>query len=232
MIDKILEYQAADGELQKIEDDIQNSPERKRAKQAQTYLKEAEENLQKMDKTAAELFAAFQKISAGFSAEQEQMEDYGENIEAAEDLNELSYLNKKVSKSGDSFGTLEREMSAVVNKIAELNKTFREIMEKVPKVKKIYVESRQKLEALKKDKEGEIKKLQDRLVALEKQNDPKLLAAYKRLRSENTTPAVVQLYDKARCGGCRMEMPMTAVGKIETEKYIICDSCGRIVYKA
>jgi predicted nucleic acid-binding Zn-ribbon protein len=231
MIAEILKYQNLDLELKKIEDELAKCDERKRAKQAQTFLKDAEESLKRMDKNAAELFAAYSRIAKEFAAQNEMVSEYDKTVENCENLDELNYLNKKVEKISDAIAALEREMSAVVRNIEELNKTFVDLRERVPRVKKTYVDNRQKFENKKNEKQGEIEKITAELSKIEKTNDNKLMEVYKRLRLENILPAVVLLFDNNKCGGCRTDMPLISVGKIASENYIICENCGRVIYK-
>jgi predicted nucleic acid-binding Zn-ribbon protein len=41
---------------------------------------------------------------------------------------------------------------------------------------------------------------------------------------------VVPLTHK-RCGGCHFELPLSQVHEVTTTGYIICEECGKIIYK-
>ncbi|MCL2846940.1 MAG: hypothetical protein FWE38_04590 [Firmicutes bacterium] len=76
--------------------------------------------------------------------------------------------------------------------------------------------------------------LEAELKKMERDVDAKLLERYKKRRANDRggkpSDIVVPLVGD-RCGGCHFELALSQTHKIGVDGYIVCEECGRIIYK-
>jgi len=230
MTETLKQYQEIDGEIKKIVDGINRSDEARTSKRLGQFLKDAEENLKKMEQRAKELAAAYAKLHEKFSESTSSVGDLDEGVAHAIDAGELNYISKKLNEAAKNVGAAEREAVVMTREMEEILSKYDSLRGKVPAAQKQYGEVRAVVNNMKKEKEAELTALQTKRTALEKKLEPQILEIYQRLRSQSLFPPCVTL-DGNRCGGCRMDIPSGVVAKLSTEQYIICETCGRIVTK-
>ena len=90
-------------------------------------------------------------------------------------------------------------------------------------------QSKQEIDEVAKSKETDVDKFRDELASLEKTIDAKTLAKYKTIKQDGIMPVFVPLVDK-RCGGCRMELSVSALDKLKESGIYECEQCRRLIY--
>jgi len=228
MTETLKEYQEIDGQIKKIIDGINRSEEAKASKRIEQFLKDAEENLKKMEQRARELSAAYVKLREKFNETAGVIGDLDDGVENAIDSGELNYISKKLNEAGKNAAIAERETLAIVREMEEMMSKYDSLRGKVPSAQKQYGEVRNVVNNMKREKEAEVTALKKQREELGKKLEPQILEIYQRLRSQNLFPPCVTL-DAGRCGGCRMDIPSGVAAKLNTETHIICENCGRIV---
>ena len=223
-------YQEVDGQMKKIVDEINRSDEGKKSSQLGTFLKEAEESLKKMEIRAKELVAACAKAQDKFKECSSPVADLESGVEHAIDSGELNYVSKKLAEAAKNVSNSEREALALHKELEEILAKFEQLLTKVPIAQKQQREARAAVDNMKMEKKDIMVELQKQRAELEKQLDATVLEIYQRLRSQKVFPACAPL-EVNRCSGCRMDIPSGVVAKLNTEPYIICENCGRIVVK-
>ncbi|MBQ4098306.1 MAG: hypothetical protein IJC72_03260, partial [Clostridia bacterium] len=98
MIESLLNYQAADAKLRKIEKTLSESEERKKAMSAKKYLEGVEENVNKLDVRAQELIAAYENATNEQIKLKEQEGVLMESLDSVADEKEAAYLIKKAEE--------------------------------------------------------------------------------------------------------------------------------------
>ena len=78
--------------------------------------------------------------------------------------------------------------------------------------------------------EKEEKELENQATEIEEEIEPKLLTAYKRIRSSYRNGLAVVMIERDACGGCFGKIPPQVQSEIKLKKKIsICEHCGRIL---
>ena len=154
-----------------------------------------------------------------------------EGVEQAIDKDELNYVAKKLAELTKTIANIEKELASAIKEMGDIAKRYDDLRAKVPSAKAQYKECREKFEQRKKESEPQVSALKQQLAELEKGIDPKVLAEYQKLRGQNIYPVFVPLSGN-NCGGCRMDLSIGEVGKIEAQGYVVCENCHRIIYKA
>lgn len=155
---------------------------------------------------------------------------YKEQQENVRNNREFDSLSKEIE-----FQTLEIELS---------EKRIREFSAQL-KLKKDLIESSQaqfserqidlknkkkELDDIIADTQKEEEELHDRLKDFEKFIEPRLIAAYKRIRSNARNGLSVVTVERDACGGCFNKIPPQRQVEIRSrKKIIVCEYCGRIL---
>ena len=229
-IESLLKYQEVDGQLKKLVSDINQSEESVKGKKLGAFLKESEDKIKKMDKRADELNALIEKLKANYKQSTEKLVELEEGVGQAIDKDELNYVAKKLAELTKTIAGIEKDLANAIKEMGDISTRYDDLRAKVPSAKAQYKECRAKFDQLKKDKEPQISALKQQLAELEKDIDSKMMEAYQKVRGQNIYPVVVPLVGN-NCGGCRMDLSIGEVGKIESQGYAVCENCHRFIYK-
>ena len=231
MISKLLNYQEIDLQLKTLEGEVSCSEERKKAISAKKVLEGAGETLAKIEARAEELSVLYENLVNLNKELQEKIKDFEPAISSAKDESEISYLIKKADELSSKIAKLEKEINSVSEEMKVVIQNYLSLRKSTEKAKAEYEEFGAKYKELKASKEPEIKKIKDELALLEKEIDKELLAKYSAKRDEKLFPVLVKLEGENRCSKCKMELSLASVSKLNTQPFIECDNCRRLVYK-
>ena len=231
MDQNILDYQQQDGVLRRIENELQNSEERKRAAAAKSFLLEGEEVIAKTDKKAGDLLVKFQNLQHTLAECVQMSEEYEALMkESKEDEDELSYLNKKIQQLNDTLKKTEHELTVISQQMEETAKSFVAYRQKFGAAKEEYTKNKKKYDELKAAKAGEIEAVKEKMAGIAKGVDKKILERYQAVRNDKIFPVLVPLNGNM-CGGCNTELSLNEMGRLKNQGYIECDNCKRIIYQ-
>ena len=230
-IESLLNYQELDRKLHAIEQKLTNSPYKKKANELTSTVKKAQNRATELEAEAQKLIADIEDIKKNYETNKTRMDKMlKENVEefGIDDIEKNNALKTKISSN---LGILEK----MLQKIAE---NVNKILAEFNKVKKINDEARAQYQACKQKIEQEIQTVEPeknelikKLSVLEKSVEPDLMASYKKKRSDNIFPVLVELRGENFCGGCSMELPKVAISRIKENGVITCEHCKRFVYK-
>lgn len=227
----ILDYQKQDGILRKIENELQNSEERKRAAAAKSFLLEGEEVIQKTDKKAADLLIKFRNLQHTLNECVQMSEEYEMLMkESKEDEDELSYLGKKIQQLNETLKKTEHDLTLLSQQMEETAKNFVAYRQKFGAAKEEYTTNKKKYDELKAAKAGEIEEIKKKMAQIAKDVDKKILERYQAVRNDKIFPVLVPLNGNM-CGGCNTELSLNEMGRLKKQGYIECDNCKRIIYQ-
>ena len=235
MIEELLKYQAVDGKLREIEVSLAQSEERKKAVAAQNVVKNANENIPKLDKKAEELAEKYNALVKALEKLSEAKTEYEGVVETLEDLDEVNYIKKKASALIDEIKALADNIESVSKEIKSVLDEFSRLAGERKKATEAYKEYAPKYNELKASKEGETNKIKEELVAMEKKISPDILVAYKKKRQEKIFPVVYStkiMGKSVHCGRCGNELPIASAENLKKGELVECESCHRLLYSA
>lgn len=229
-VEKILEYQEIDKELYNLEQNLKNNESKKQAKEHYDAYSQSKEACADFEVKAEQLLADIEKIQKQYQLQEDKLNEFmNKNIDSMS-KDEVSKINQLKEKLSQNISILEKNLSALATKmnfiVSGHNKQYKilnDSMVEYDKCKKQFDEDKKKFENA---KEEYVKKLQ----AVEKEIEPKVMEAYKKVRNNNIFPVVVPL-SGSLCGRCRVELPFANIEKLNQQGTIICEHCGRIIYK-
>ncbi len=231
MLQAILDYQKIDGELLSFDKELRNAESRKRTAKAKQIIEEGGASLEKLNLRAGEVIANYNRLQAKVAELNAEIAEYLKMAESSESEDELNYFAKKVAKLDELLKQTERETQELANDSNEIAASFDDLKKRIVKAQEEYKQSLAKYRALQEEKKPEREKILARLAEVEKSVPEKWIQGYKKVREGNIFPVVVPLMGDNMCGGCRMELSMSAVSNLNTAKIIRCEECGRLIYK-
>jgi len=155
---------------------------------------------------------------------------YKEQLENVRNNREFDSLSKEIEFQG-----LEVELAE--KRIREFSAESKMINEEIAKSKKMLEERQIDLRSKKEELNGIIsetkiqeEQLRDKAKQLETTIEPRLLAAFKRIRKSARNGLAVVYIQRDACGGCFNKIPPQRQLDIKLrKKTIVCEHCGRIM---
>ncbi|PIX32358.1 MAG: hypothetical protein COZ59_14445 [Bacteroidetes bacterium CG_4_8_14_3_um_filter_31_14] len=201
-------------EVQDLEDEIEG---------LETRIKKFEEESKEFEKTISTKKAEIKQA-------ENQIKKYTDQQNNVRNNREYDSLTKEIE-----FQQLEIQLCE--KRIKEFTLQMNEKKEQISKAKVGFEERKKDLEVkLSELKEitEETQKEEDELLKkssqLEKVIEPRLLFAYKRIRSNARNGLAVVGVERDACGGCFNKVPPQRQLEIKTrKKIIVCEYCGRII---
>ena len=224
----LLQYQDLDLKIKRIESEISSSEARKKATEMQNLLRTLQEKLQSLEQQAASINSKYAKLEAAMEEAVKKVEQLAAKTQkvksaAAEELSEIAGQMKNALQS------YERETNTVLKSAEAVSRDLDVVMKNAKTAKSNLMYYKDQYDKLRASKEGELKELKAKLAEQEKKVDPKLLSKYIAKATGKNTKVVVPL-ENGRCGGCKMEVAASGLAKLEKEKMMECENCGRIIY--
>lgn len=231
MIDKILEYQAVETELISLESEISKSKDRERAAEIQQSLKNQHSKLLALENSAKIVGEQYKKATEKYEEYLKKLEKLEEEVKNAEP--EKAELYAKMYKDFASVSaSLERDIQNIYASVQQISKDYEDIIRKSKTDREKFDKYKASYSKLKAEKEPKIAEVKEKLEAIAKQIDPKLMSTYKQKREGRIFPVFVALAAN-KCGGCRMEISASKLGQMKTNNLgvIECENCGRLIYQ-
>ena len=225
---EILKYQQLDGELRKLEKELGELPERKKAAELQNGLKAGQTRLLVVEQNAQKATENFAKAKAYYDDLFLKIETLSKAIGDA-DLDKVRELQRAKGNFYQMIEKLEKELSKINAQLTMVNNEYNSIIKNAKQAKtqldtlKVkFIESKQKLEP-------QIAKLKADLAAQSKKISKAVLDKYNAKR-ESKFPVFVKNIN-GTCGGCRMAISASKMRDFASSEYIECENCGRIIVK-
>jgi len=229
MIDKLLEYQKIDSELNAIEREIGKSEEEKKYVSAKRFLKSVNTSLQMLDGKAGELANKYSALKTTYGKIKDSESEYDNIIDTCEDENELNYLAKKAQELYDKASELQKNIEKLVSDINSVVKDFNILKKNTQDAKRQYDEYREKYFNLIKSKKGAMDEIKSRLDKLKKDIDPVIMQKYYIKRKDKIFPVLFPINGK-HCSACGTELSMMGYTNLMKNGIIECDYCRRLIY--
>ncbi len=226
MTQEILKYQEIDGKLKKLESELSNLPERKKAAEMQNHLKEGQIRLEKVETNAQKTMENFNKAKAYYNELMVKIEALSKTIETA-DLDKIRELQHSKNNFYQMIEKLEKELSKINTQLTIVNNEYNTIIKNAKIAKTNLEDCRQKFADAKQKLEPQINSLKVELTEAGKKVDKKLLEKYLQKR-ESKFPVIVKNIN-GTCGGCRMAISASKMGEFKDNGYIECENCGRFI---
>lgn len=226
---ELLKYQELDANLRKVSQSLASSESRKKANEMQQYLRNTQDKLLQLDKSAEAVSLTLKKVKQDYNAMIDRVEELVKKS-ASSSIDEVEACEQEVSKLAEKLSRMERDLNNLQGKLLGINKEFEGLMKNAKTAKAnlgVYKQDYDKQKAL---YEPQIEKLKAEISEQKKKVRPELLAKYNSKAEGKIFPIFVALKDN-RCSGCRMEVSAGRIKDLQTGHLIECENCGRIIYR-
>lgn len=231
MIKELLAYQEVDAQLRKIEMELLNNEDRKKALSAKKYLDGVETSVSKLDVKAAELNTAFNNIKIAQEKIKEQEAEFNKALTSVEDESEAQYLLKKISELLSKIKSLNQEATRISTEIQAIVKEYAGIKSMTKAAQSQYAEYGKKYNDFKGSKQAEKEAIEKKLAELGKKVPKEYFDKYTKKRADKIYPVVFEVKGDV-CGACSMQLSMAALSKLKNGEIVECDQCRRLLYKS
>lgn len=230
MVRKLLDYQAVDGELLKIETQLRSSEARKKYLQSKKFLDTVEETLSKLESRAGELSALYRKAKEDSEKLTEALSDYDGAVEGIESREEAEYLSKRAAELLDRLRRAENDAARLEQEIEGVVKSYNELKEKTEKMSKASVKYKKEFAELRDSRAEEKAAIEGKLKEIAAGIDEDVLKRYAAKRLDKIFPVLVET-NGVSCSACGMELSIVEQSKLSENGVVECDNCRRFLYK-
>jgi len=229
MTEEFLSYQSIDGELIKLEKELENNENKKQANLMSKFVMDATKKTRQLNEEADRLLKELKNLEEvekkGIGLVEELMKQETSSLLDSK----LKEFEQKVSGTNKSLRDLERHFIAQAEKMQSALNEFELTKKKVYLARQKYKENKEKYDESFGQISPKLEELRKELQAKETKLNKDLLEKYRELRKDGVFPIIVPLNDKS-CGGCRTNLPSSTLEKIKENGYIRCENCHRIIY--
>ena len=228
-LDKLLEYQAEDHNLRKIEEEIKLSEEYKKYAQANRFMGGAQEKLDLLDRRANELKALLEEVNRRDEEITSEIAEYNGLEDMIKEGGDASYYEKTVRALSDRLRALKTELSKLTGEIKAAAEEYKKFREQTIAMQKQRKEYKEKYEEIRATRSAEVDKIKKNLEAIAKNVPEEILQKYASKSKERIFPIFVPLTNG--CCVCGMDFSLAQQSKLSGGNVIECEHCHRFVYK-
>lgn len=227
----LFEYQVIGSEIVKIERELGNSDERKRAAGLDNMWKKAVEENNRRNADADDLMANFGKTEAALFDVENKIKEISDAYKGVDDFTEIEYYEKKLAELSDELARYERDLRKLTGSIDGLLNSDDKVIKQAAQIKSNYNDAMKNYQALKTKLLAAGAPISAKLRELEKDIPEEFLTVYKRCKAANKLPAFVK-YDNDGSCLCGINLPNNVTAKLkEVGDYAECPTCGRMIIK-
>ena len=234
MIEKLLAYQEMDANLKSLEAKILGSEERKKVASAKKYLEGVEENLNKLNAQAGDIYSTYEALKSKQEKALEKEQDINKALLTLQDGTEAEYLLKKANELMQELKNIDQELNKLSSAINEMAKEYNQIKNSTALAQAQFAEYRPKYEAIRNEIQPEKEKVEAQLAELAKGIDKNLMELYLKKRAEKIFPIVNEVKANGKdfmCGKCYNLLDLSAVSKLNKGELVECDHCHTLMFK-
>lgn len=229
MLEKILNYQKLDSQLNACERDLENDEAKKTVNNMIKYVKTSQNKLHSIESEAEEQFGAFEKLNQEYESCLKTINALIKKDTSKLDEAQVKELADTINQVNNQISILERRISAYADIVNNLLKNFEATKNNIMVGRQKYSKSKEVYDKKVAECSPKIEKIKKELTVLEKDIEKPIMAKYKQLKQDNIFPVFVPL-SLSTCGGCRMEQSSAHIQKLKEKGYIECEQCHRILY--
>ncbi len=226
-IKNLLEFEAADKNVDALEKKVISSEERKTANAMKARYEKAIEKRKELVSARDDAEAEMQNISKEID-KLTSLADIDRTKDAPQNVDAIKKLVADIEKLLASLKKLQEKIKALTAQVEAGEKEINQYTSAANKAKDEFNSSKEAYAKILEQIKPELDALKTERDAKAKNVDVMLLSKYNTLKKNKVSPTA-QLKNK-RCSGCNMEMPAFTVSAATKEGYCECENCGRILY--
>jgi len=228
-IKKIIELQKIDGEIYNLKIELQEKP---------AVLAQLKEEFESRKGALAELEEKAKAVQLKRKEKELELKSHEDEIAKANAQLSQIKTNKEYTAKISEIEHIKADQSIIEEKILTSYDESDQVNAQIEKEKVKVDEEEKKYLAKKKETEGDVKVIEDRIKVLDSQRqqvapgvDPSYLNRYERILKHKNGIAIVPVQGENTCGGCFMNITPQQLNTIRMHQELLeCEMCSRILY--
>ncbi len=229
VLNQLLEYQKADGELRKIEQEIMQSDARKKVVQAKAFIKNAESRIAAQDKRAVELKKLRDELALRVEETTKAVAEYADVDELVEEGADVSFYKRNAQQLLERVRAAKSELARLLAEVESLTAEYKKMMEQGKQANKQYKENMEKFKEVQAAHAAELEAANAKLAKIAEGIPPEFLEKYNQKRKEKIFPVIVPL--NGNMCVCGMDLPIAQQNRLAGGNVIECEHCHRFIYR-
>jgi len=231
IIKPLLEYQAREREKLALLATVDGGKTKKELDEATRAREAASGTVKQLAHDAGVLLGAFETASKNLAEIFKKIESYGRDakIDAGEEgvTTDMTFVSGLLSK----VSGYESQLADIAAKSTTIKNVYEKSVTSAKRAAEVMASASVKFEKETKDVAPKLSAIDADLKKLAAAVDPVLMEKYKQIRKQAKKGDVVVPIAGNCCGGCRFELPSSLIHTAASRGYIICEECGKIIYK-
>ena len=236
IIKPLLEYQSREREKLNLLATVDGGRTKRDLDEATRAREAASGTVKQLASDAEALLGHFEAASKNLAEIFKKLESYGKGRDSSTALgmtNEEAVANDMTFVSGllSKVSGYESQLADITAKSATIKNVYEKAVTSAKRAQEIAARTSVQFEKETKDIAPKIAAIDADLKKLAATVDPALMEKYKQARKQSKRGDVVVPIVGNSCGGCRFELPSSLIHTAASRGYIICEECGKIIYK-
>ncbi len=230
-LDKLVECQHIESEINKIEEGLRGSDVRKKLLHARNYIVNVQNNYKKTETDLTELHAALEDITHRYEANRSRAEAEGIHYSAADeesDLADVQDMQREAQQISSAFARNEQDLQALIKRLAGIDQEMKKMAANLPKARQDYTRLKAIYDKDLAEVMAKTEPLKKKLAEVQAGIPETLLSRYQEARRHANNPLVP--LDGNRCSGCHMELASAGLTKLKNQGIAECENCGRLIF--
>jgi len=230
MIKPLLEYQAREREKLNLLATVDGGKTKRELDEATRTREAASGTVKALANDAEVLLGHFEAASKNLAEIFKKLETYGKGAKSNDEeavTNDMTFVSGLLSK----VSGYESQLADIAAKSANIKNVYEKAVVSAKKAAEVMATASVKYQNETKDIAPKIAAIDADLKKLAAAVDANLMEKYKQARKQAKKGDVVVPIVGASCGGCRFELPSSLIHTASSRGYIICEECGKIIYK-
>ncbi len=225
----ILEIQKLDRQIRLLEREVDKCPASVDFRNYKKFLQEGRIKFETLERQADEIIKNYEKSSAKLSKCKGESEILKKRNVAVVNLENAGVLVGEVNSLLGAVSEENRRMEDLVRKSEEIVRKTAELSNKLTEAKMRANTFKSKIEDKKAEVAPKIAEIEKRIKELEPNvKDTEKYVKYKEMKAKGIFPVYVTMED-VFCGGCKVELPLNFLERLNDKKMLPCEHCGRII---
>lgn len=158
------------------------------------------------------------------------IEKYKKNLDEVRNNREYDSLQKEIEYCRLNIELADKRTREAADKIEHVKQEIEKVKEQLADDEHVLAEKTNELTEIVSETKQDEEKLREQAKKLENKIEPRLLAAFKRIRKNARNGLGVVYVQRNACGGCFNRIPAQRQMEIKMrKKIIVCEYCGRIM---
>ena len=228
---KMLEYQQADREIFKMENELNQSDAMKQAAKFKAAAQQTMDSLANLGSRARQRMDAVGRLEEKYNKAMAELAELTSECDNIADMKEAEFYDKRLDDIAAEMEALEHDMLTANDELKRITGTIESEQQHLQAYRVRFAKIKQEYAKLKQGMMEKAAPYQKICRDLRQEIDPVLLERYDRVRKNRKMPVLVPFTESGGCGGWMMELSESEKGKLAASGICECPNCGRLVYK-